>query len=271
VALPEPNAVVVRRREVAPGLLVIRVAPSGWILPDFTPGQFAVLGLPPSAPRCENAEPEEAPPRPDLLLRRAYSIASSSRAREYLEFFVALVRSGAFTPRLWALREGDPLWLSPRVTGMFTLAEVPSGTDLVLVATGTGLAPYMSMLRSGVAAGAGRRIAVVHGARHSWDLAYRAELVALERAEPRFTYLPVVSRPLEESPPWSAASGYVQDVWFGGLLEARLGRRPSPRDTHVFLCGNPAMVDDMVERLEAEGFREHTRKSPGQIHVERYW
>ncbi|MGC8763827.1 MAG: ferredoxin--NADP reductase [Acidobacteriota bacterium] len=271
MALPEPNAVIALRREVAPGLLVIRVVPSGWPLPDFTPGQFAVLGLPPSAPRCENAEPEEEPPRSGLLLRRAYSIASSSRAREYVEFFVALVRSGAFTPRLWALREGDPLWLSPRFTGMFTLAEVPPGSDLVLVATGTGLAPYLSMLRSGVAAGVGRRIAVIHGARHSWDLAYRSELAALERSEPRFAYLPVVSRPLEETPPWSAASGYVQDVWSGPLLEARLGRRPSPRDTHVFLCGNPAMVDDMVERLGAEGFREHSRKSPGQIHVERYW
>lgn len=271
MAPPEPNAVLASRREVAPGLLVIRVVPSGWTLPDFQPGQFAVLGLPPSAPRCENAEPEETPPRGGLLLRRAYSIASSSKAREYLEFFVALVRSGAFTPRLWALREGDPLWLSPRLTGMFTLAEVPEESDLVLVATGTGLAPYMSMLRSGVAAGKGRRIAVIHGARHSWDLAYRAELAALERAEPRFAYLPVVSRPLEESPPWTAASGYVQDVWAGGLLEARLGRKPRPQDTHVFLCGNPAMVDDMVERLTAEGFREHTRKDPGQIHLERYW
>jgi ferredoxin--NADP+ reductase len=271
MAIPESNARVTGRTEVAPGLITLRVAPEGWDLPAFSPGQFAVLGLSPVAPRCDFAEPEEAPPAPDRLLRRAYSIASSSRAREYLEFYVALVRSGAFTPRLFALAPGDRLWLSPRITGMFTLRDVPETSDLVLVATGTGLAPYMSMLRSGLAGRPGRRFAVLHGARHSWDLGYRSELMAIERAWPRFSYFPVVSRPEEEAPPWTAHRGYVQDLWASGALGRAWGRTPAPEDTHVFLCGNPSMVDSMADILRSSGWREHSRKAPGEIHVERYW
>ncbi len=271
MAIPEANARVRGRTEVAPGLIPLRVAPEGWPLPEFSPGQFAVLGLPPWSPRCDFAEPEDSPPASDRLVRRAYSIASSSRAREYLEFYVTLVRSGTFTPRLFALSEGDRLWLSPRITGMFTLRQVPQGADLVLVATGTGLAPYMSMLRSGLAEQPGRRIAVIHGARHSWDLGYRSELVALERAWMRFSYFPVVSRPEEEDPPWTAHRGYVQDLWTSDAVERAWGRTPSPADTHVFLCGNPFMVDVMAELLRSSGYREHTHRSPGEIHVERYW
>ncbi len=271
MAIPEANARVTGRTEVAPGLITLRVAPEGWELPEFSPGQFAVLGLPPWSARCDFAEPEDSPPASDRLLRRAYSIASSSRAREYLEFYVALVRSGAFTPRLFALSAGDRLWLSPRITGMFTLREVPEASDLVLVATGTGLAPYMSMLRSGLAQQPGRRFAVIHGARHSWDLGYRSELMALERAWPRFSYFPVVSRPEEEDPPWTAHRGYVQDLWTSDAVERAWGRMPSPADTHVFLCGNPFMVDVMAGLLKSTGYREHTHRSPGEIHVERYW
>ena len=87
------NAVVQQRNEVAPGLMVIRVAPEGWELPEFTPGQFAVLGLPPEAPRCELADPDEEEHKPGALIRRAYSIASSSVARENLELYITLVRS----------------------------------------------------------------------------------------------------------------------------------------------------------------------------------
>lgn len=131
--MPEPalNAVV-----------TLRVAADGWKLPDFAPGQFAVLGLPGSAPRYDLAEPEDPPPDPQKLIRRAYSIASSSLTREYMEFYVALVTSGTLTPRLFALNIGDCLWLSQKVTGMFTFDQVPEDRNVVMIATGTGLAPY---------------------------------------------------------------------------------------------------------------------------------
>lgn len=267
----ELNAVVSQRVEVAPGLIILRIVPDGWELPDFVPGQFAVVGLPGSAPRVELADPEDPPPDPDKLIRRSYSIASSSKAKEYLEFYLTIVRSGSLTPRLFALKPGDKVWLGKKFSGLFRLADAPEDVDIVMVATGTGLAPYMSMLRTELRAESKRRVALFHGARHSWDLGYRSELITLKRICPGFDYFPVVSRPDEEVAPWSGQAGYVQDLWKRGVLEQAWGRKPTPEDTHVFLCGNPRMITDMLEILEAEGFKEHSRKAAGQIHVEKYW
>src|SRR5215470_9347942 len=139
----ELNAVITQREDWAPGLVVVRIAPVGWELPPFTPGQFATIGLPASAPRLPGCDPEDPALDPGRFIRRAYSIASSSTQHEYLELYVALVTSGELTPRLLALGPGDRLWLGPKITGMFTLKEIPPDKDLVMVATGTGLAPYM--------------------------------------------------------------------------------------------------------------------------------
>lgn len=271
--MPEPalNAVVALRTEITPYLIILRVAPVGWQLPDFEPGQFAVLGLPGSASRSLLAEPEESPPDPQKLIRRAYSIASSSLTREYMEFYMALVTSGSLTPRLLALNLGDRLWLSQKVTGMFTLDQVPEDKHVAMIATGTGLAPYMSMLTTHLICGSPRRFAVLHGARHSWDLGYRSELTNLQRLCGNFGYSPIISRPAAEPIPWTGSTGYVQDLWKDGAVEAAWGFPPAPENTHIFLCGSPAMIDDVVAMLNEEGYAEHTKKQAGQIHVERYW
>jgi ferredoxin--NADP+ reductase len=271
--LPDPslNAVVALRTEISPWLIILRVAPIGWKLPTFEPGQFAVLGLPGSTPRYNLSEAEETPPEPQKMIRRAYSIASSSLTDEYMEFYVALVSSGALTPRLFALNIGDRVWLSPKVTGMFTFDQVPEDKNVVMIATGTGLAPYMSMLTTHLACGGPRRFAVLHGARHSWDLGYRSELTTLQHLCRNLVYRPIISRPADEPAPWTGATGYVQNLWKGGGIAEAWGVEPTPEHTHVFLCGSPAMIDDMVALLSDEGYREHTRKEPGQVHVERYW
>jgi ferredoxin--NADP+ reductase len=267
----ELNAVVAQRIEVAPGLMVIRVVPDGWELPEFSPGQFAVLGLPPEAGRSTLADSEDEPVKPGKLIRRAYSIASSSKARTFLEFYITLVHSGALSPRLFNLQPGDRLWLGPKITGTFTLDQAPVEKDVILVATGTGLAPYMSMLRSELATSPGRRFAVLLGARHSWDLGYHAELATMEKLSAQFTYLPIISRPAEEPVPWTGRAGYVLDLWRSRELDIEWRGRPTPDDSRIFLCGNPAMIEDMIELLVEDGFAEHTRKTPGTIYVERYW
>lgn len=271
--MPEPvlNAVVALRTEISPWLIILRVVPDGWPLPIFAPGQFGVIGLPGSAPRCAMSEPEEPPSDPNKLIRRAYSIASSSLTQEYMEFYVALVTSGALTPRLFALNIGDRLWLGPKITGMFTFDQVPEDQNVVMIATGTGLAPYMSMLTTHLICGGPRRFAVLHGARHSWDLGYRSELLTLQHLCKNFSYSPVISRPQSEPVPWPGAAGYVQDLWQNGAIPQRWGVAPDPDNTHVFLCGSPQMIDDTVVMLQNEGYKEHTKKEPGQIHVERYW
>lgn len=271
MADPKLNAVVTLRTEITPWLMILRVAADGWQLPDFAPGQFAVLGVPGSTPRCALAEPDETAPDPDRLIRRAYSIASSSLTREYMEFYVALVTTGALTPRLFALNIGDRVWLSTKVAGLFTFDQLPEIANIVMIATGTGLAPYMSMLSTHLMCGSTQRIAVLHGARHSWDLGYRSELMTLQHLCRNLAYFPVISRPAAEPVGWNGAVGYVQDLWKSGAIEQTWGFTPTPGDTHVFLCGSPGMIDDVVALLGAQGFREHSRKTPGEIHVERYW
>jgi ferredoxin/flavodoxin---NADP+ reductase len=272
MAPTELNALVTHRAEVAPGLLILRVAPDGWELPEFRPGQFAVLGLPGGSPRYEKSEPDDGPPQdPGKLIRRAYSIASSSRSKNYLEFYVALVSTGALTPRLFALSIGDRVFMSPKVSGILTLEEVPYDKHLVLVATGTGIAPYMSMVRTYFDLASSRRFAVIHGAYHSWDLGYRDELSTLARLCPTFAYIPTLSHPHQEPVPWTGHTGFVQSVWSDGSLAAELGFAPTPADTDVYLCGNPLMIDDMVALLGPEGYTEHSKKTPGTIHVERFW
>jgi ferredoxin--NADP+ reductase len=265
------NAVVLKRVEVAPGLIVLRVRPTGWELPDFEPGQYAVLALPGSARRAELSDPEEEAPPPDKLIKRAYSIASSSKEKDFVELYITLIRSGSLTPRIFALKEGDGISLGEKFKGMFTLQQVPETSNIVMIATGTGIAPYMSMLRTEFKLRPGRRFAVFHGARHSWDLGYRAELSTIAYYSESFAYLPSVSRPDAETDGWAGHTGYVQDLWRKKPLESRWGVQPTPDNTHIFLCGAPAMVETMSQILLSEGFKEHKKKEPGQVHIERFW
>lgn len=181
------------------------------------------------------------------------------------------MRSGALTPRLFSLEEGYRLWLGPLVAGSFTLDDVPEDKRVVLVSTGTGLAPYMSMLRSVLLRGVPRQVAVLHGANHSWDLGYRGELMTLERTCSQFTYLPIVGQLDKSRDTWAGAVGRVQDLWIGGALVNAWGITPTPDDTHIFLCGNPSMIDDVLILLAESGFYEHGPDRPGTVYVERYW
>jgi ferredoxin/flavodoxin---NADP+ reductase len=265
----ELNATVTMRYEINRGLMVLQVTPDE-PLPPFVAGQYTTLGLPGSAPRHHDADPEEPPSEPGQLIRRAYSIASSSLQGRFLEFYVALVRTGALTPRLFALAQGDRVFLGRRVVGMFTLDDVPAGKDIVFVATGTGLAPYLSMLRSRYAFDAGHRTVVVHGSRISYDLGYRSELEGMAARYEHFHYLPIIDRP-QQDPGWTGEVGYVQRFFSDGSVARLLEHPLAPDRTVVFLCGNPRMIDEMLGLLGGLGFRQHTRREPGDVFVEEFW
>jgi ferredoxin--NADP+ reductase len=229
------------------------------------------LGLAGQAPKVPEAQGSETPAADaQKLIKRAYSISSGSRERDYLEFYISLVTSGELTPRLFALREGERLFVGGKPKGLFTLAGVPADQAVLLVATGTGLAPYVSMLRTHLLESPDRRLAVLHGASYSWDLGYRAELETLSRIRPHFAYLPVVSRPADD-PSWAGRTGRLT-AWLERPDVSQACRFPiDPGQAHVFLCGNPGMVEEAARILEAKGYAQGARPNAGPLHLEKYW
>ncbi len=263
------NATVAGREEINPQLLTMRVQPDGDLF-EFKPGQFTVLGMLGREPRIPEAETEEILPASDKLIRRAYSIASSSVERGYLEFYLALVTSGQLTPRLFAAPYGGRLFLGRKASGLFTLDRVAAEKEVILIATGTGLAPYMSMLRTLLMNDAERKFVVLHGARHSWDLGYRGELESLARIRPNLTYVPAITHP-ERDPHFQGRSGRIQALVEAGIIGESSGLPLDPTRVEVLLCGNPGMIDAVKALLQARGFVPDQGKQSGTIHAEEYW
>jgi ferredoxin--NADP+ reductase len=203
------------------------------------------------------------------MIRRAYSIASESRADEYLEFYLTVVLSGELTPRLFNLKIKDRIYVGPKAVGVFTLDKAP-GKHILMVGTGTGLAPYMSMLRSELDCGGPRQFVVVHGARYSWDLGYRTELTGLARHCGNFHYMPVITRP-QEDVTWRGRSGYLQNLIASGAIDEETGLPLTPENFDIFLCGNPGMIETVIAWAEGRGFIRDKGHDVGTLHTEEYW
>lgn len=255
------NATLLSRISLTDDLLILHLLPDSGV-GDFQPGQYVALALPGSAPRAEGALPEKEVAPPDKLIKRAYSIGSSPCCRDYLEFYIAVVPDGTLTPRLAALREGDRLFVAPKITGTFTLAHLAPSQNLVFVSTGTGIAPFMSMIRTPSTWTEGRRITMIHGVRYVRDLAYREELQMMAAENPRLSYFATVSR---EEGGEGVSRGYVQSFFSEGRIPVDASQ------DQLFVCGNPAMIDDLEKLVAARGFTPHSKKTPGNLHYEKYW
>lgn len=271
MAKQEFNAKISERIDYGPEVSIFRVIPMGWEFPTYKPGQFAILGLPGSTPRHALGLPDKKPVDPNKYVQRAYSIASSPQNREYIDFYITMVKDGVFTPRLWTLKVGSEIYLSPKISGHFHMNEIPEDKNIVLVATGTGIAPFNSMLQTFLYKNNKRRFALFHGVRVSQDLGYRSECILMERSCSHFNYFPMISRPHEDPIPWKGKVGHVQKLWSDRVLESAWGFKPTPENTHVFLCGSPGMIDTIIPLMGQDGFKEHKNTEPGTIHVERYW
>ncbi|MEY3012720.1 MAG: hypothetical protein RIT45_1455 [Pseudomonadota bacterium] len=207
-----------------------------------------------------------ARPIDGALIQRHYSIAS--RPGDPLELYLTIVPDGALTPHLFAMEPGERLlcWPSPR--GKFTVDKVPAMRDLWLVGTGTGLAPFLSMLRDGSVWATFENVVLVHSVRHAADLGYRGELEAMVAEHGgRLRYVPATSRDDVEG----VIAGRITTAMDDGRLEAAAGVALSPEHSQVMLCGNPAMLEDMKTRLEARHMLIHRKFRPGNVHMEKYW
>jgi ferredoxin/flavodoxin---NADP+ reductase len=179
------------------------------------------------------------------------------------------VDDGEFTSWLFAQQEGARIWLSPKASGGFTLDGFAPGKDLVLVATGTGVAPFVSMYRTFRDNPPWRRIIIMNGVRLARDLGYREELEQAARNDPRLVYLPSTTR--EQGPSWQGLRGRVGEYLDPSRYQALVGAPLSPDECHVYLCGNPEMIESLESVLTQRGFRKHTRHHPGTLHLEKYW
>ena len=179
-----------------------------------------------------------------------------------LEFYGVIVPEGPLSPRLARLKAGDALQVAGNPAGFLVLSEVPDAQTLWLVSTGTGIAPFLSILRTEAPWQRFKNIVVVHAVRHANELTYR-ELIQKSGAR----YVSFVSR---ENAPGSLA-GRIPAAVTDGRLEKAAGLALSPDTSHVMLCGNPQMLKDATAALMARGMRKHRRRTPGHITVESFW
>ena len=177
---------------------------------------------------------------------------------------------GPLTSRLQHIQPGDSIIVGHKPTGTLVIDYLLPGKRLYLLSTGTGLAPYMSMLRSVLVCGGSRRFVILQGARASWDLGYRTELETLDRLCSNVTYIPVVSRPGEDKT-WKGLGGYLQDVLVSETIRERTGLDVTPENFHIFLCGNPGMILEAIRRMSERGFVPDKGRAIGSLHTEKYW
>jgi ferredoxin/flavodoxin---NADP+ reductase len=233
-------------------LLSLKVdAPMG----PFEAGQFAKLALDVGGGR----------------IARPYSFVNAPGAGP-LEFYYAVVPGGPLSPRLATLAAGDRVYLAANPAGFLVLSEVPEAQCLWLISTGTGIGPFLSILRTEAPWKRFRRVALVHAARHLPELVYQDVIAGIAKSHPaQFAYVRVASRETGKDAAQDLLHGRIPALIRGGSLEARAGCGISAASAQVMLCGNPEMVRDATAALVERGMKKHRRRDPGQITVENYW
>jgi len=168
---------------------------------------------------------------------------------------------------LCALQAGDPINVARRAAGFFVLEEIPHGKDLWLMATGTGLGPYISILRSTAVWQRFERIIVVHAVSHSNDLGYRDWLRDLAHEHSQLKYVAVVTQEPSQTQLKQRFPVLIEDQTLEQFVECEF----SEQNSRIMLCGSLDMIHDTTAALNARGLRKHRRAKPGHIISEKYW
>ncbi len=182
------------------------------------------------------------------------------------EFYGIVVPEGPLSPALARLQPGDTLYLAPNPAGFLVLSEVPDADTLWLISTGTGIAPFLSILRTEAPWRRFRNVVLVHAVRRAKELVYRDLILEISRKQ-KLRYVSFVSR----EPHPGSLSGRIPAAVRDGRLERAAGLEIAPESSQVLLCGNPDMLKDASAALVERGLRKHRRRNPGQISVESFW
>jgi ferredoxin/flavodoxin---NADP+ reductase len=220
---------------------------------SFEAGQFARLALDIGGER----------------IARPYSFVNPPEDSP-LEFYYAIVPEGPLSPRLAQLSSGDRVYVAPNPAGFLVLSEVPDARTLWLISTGTGIGPFLSILRSPTPWTRFERVVLVHAARHPQELVYADVVARIVNDHPsQLAFIQVTSA--EPPAPAPVLHGRIPALIVNGSLEARAGLALGADTSQVLLCGNPDMVKEATAVLAERGMKKHRRRSPGQITVENYW
>ena len=210
-------------------------------------GQFARIALPSSG------EPQW----------RCYSIASKAGS-ETMDFFIARVKGGAVSPRLCALKAGDPVLLDTEMNGMLLESRLaPGGRDLWLLSTGTGVSPFVAIISDETITDKYERIFLVHGVRGWNETSYLANVLKLQ---PKLRVMASVTRE-----PGALIGVRIPDALESGLLESVAEAKITAEESRVMLCGNPAMVKAVRATMRSRGIVSPRNGAPGQLLAENFW
>jgi ferredoxin--NADP+ reductase len=236
------RARIIERRDISDDLWAIRVDPGGEY--SYVPGQYATLGV----------------ITPEKHYERAYSIVSAPHEK-LLEFFIELVPVGDVTPRLYPYHVGDEFTLRKLAKGRFTLESSSGRTNHLLVATVTGVAPFVSFVRSlhqllkDQKFAGERKLFLLDGASRSRELGYRDELERFAAEVPWLKYVPTVSRPWEDQS-WSGETGRVDDL----VRKYADSWGLTAENTSAYLCGHPSMIENVKGILKRRGWQKDAVK-----------
>jgi ferredoxin/flavodoxin---NADP+ reductase len=234
------TARVVERKDLSDDLWLVRVDPGGPF--SFKAGQYATLGVDHRGTRIE----------------RAYSIVSSPYEEGSLEFFIELVPQGTLTPHLYKLQEGDTLLCRKIAKGRFTLDLRSGRTNHLLLATVTGIAPFVSYARTlyrdwkagGSPMPGNHKFFCLQGGSRSWEFGYREELEKIAAEVHWFKYVATISRPWEDAV-WKGETGRVDDLIRKYTEKWGL----QPETTTGYLCGHPSMCENGRDILSRAGWQ----------------
>lgn len=219
--------------------------------PEFVAGQFVRVGV--------DVE--------DQRVGRPYSLVNPPH-EPLLEIFFNTVPEGPLSNRLAALEQGDEIWLTDAANGLLTLDQVPEQTrDLWMLATGTGVGPFLSMLQTDEPWRRFDRVVLGYGVRFLENQGYRDLISSLQRSHPEmFRFVPFVTGETVDG----ALNCRIPASLADRSLENHVGMDLSAERSHVMLCGHSEMISEVVELLEQRGMKRHRRRDPGHISTEKY-
>ena len=198
---------------------------------------------------------------------RPYSFVNSPD-EEYLEFYSVSVPNGPLSTAMQTLKKGDSIKVGPRGNGFLILEEIPHVENIWMLATGTAIGPYLSILKTKDSWDKFKKVVLVHAVRYKKELTYQDTINTLkEEYKDRFIYITYVSR---EDSEYSLKGRIPKDI-SNGVLEKKADLKMKSDNTHVMICGNPEMLKDTTVELKKIGLKKHRRNSPGHITTENYW